>query len=132
MSVDGNISLITEYFELMSAGEVDRSLAFFDDSAVWWSNVQRVEIPIKEFKKFSKQAQERMPARFEIRDIWGKDDVVVAECESFATRFDGTPYHNVYCFLFTVSGSKIVSGKMYADTREMADLPSDMTVLHEY
>jgi ketosteroid isomerase-like protein len=133
VTVEQNITLITEYFDSMNAGDMDRAFTHFSDSAVWWSNVQRVDIPIKEFKRFAKQAFERMPARFEIHDIWGKQDRVVAECQSFAMQSNGKPYHNVYCFLFTIDDiGKIQKGKMYADTREMADLPSEMTTLHDY
>lgn len=131
MTIDQNISLVTEYFESMSAGDIDRCHSFLDDSGVWWSNVQRVDIPIKHLKKGSREALERMPARFEIHEIWGNDDVVVVECESFATNFNGTPYNNVYCFLFTIADDKIFRARMYADTREMADLPPEMTNLHK-
>lgn len=45
--------------------------------------------------------------RLEISRVIEGEDSVVVECEGRAVTADGTPYHNQYCFLFTMRDGRI-------------------------
>lgn len=132
MTVEQNIELVSGYFEAMTRGDIDASHACLDDSGTWWSNQRRTHVPMGEFKVGSRGSLKKMPFRFEVHDIWGKDDQVVVECESFATRPNGKPYNNVYCFVFEIEGGKIHNVREYADTLEASDLPREIKDLNKH
>lgn len=45
--------------------------------------------------------------RPEIKSVTAEDNRVVVEFEGNATACDGTPYHNQYCMVFTLSDGRI-------------------------
>jgi ketosteroid isomerase-like protein len=128
----GNIERVTTYFNSISSGDVDRALDLLDDEGTWWSNQRRTDVPMRDFKPGSGATLKIMPFKFKIHSMVAVDDQVIAETESFATRPNGNPYNNVYCFIFTLDDGRIVRVREYADTVEAADLPPEIRSLNRH
>jgi len=45
--------------------------------------------------------------KLQVTNVIEGDDSVVVECEGRAVTADGTPYHNQYCFIFTMREGQI-------------------------
>jgi ketosteroid isomerase-like protein len=129
---EANIALVTTYFDRMNSGDPEGAAGLLNDAGTWWSNQRRTIVPMKEFKPGSIKTLHKMPFRQEIHSMLAVDDRVVAETESFATRPDGKPYNNVYCWLFTISQGTILHVREYADTVAAADLPPEIKSLNKH
>jgi ketosteroid isomerase-like protein len=123
MSIEDNVATATSYFERIAAGDVDGALALLEDDGTWWSNLNHHEIPIRDLKPGVRSTLSKMPFRFRIvRTIAAGDDVVL-EVMSDAETPEGEPYHNVYCFLMTVKGGRILGIRHYVDTAAAGRIP---------
>jgi ketosteroid isomerase-like protein len=103
------------YFELLSEGRLEEAVELLDDDGSLWNSGTRTAMPFRELKDNVRKLWDQVPMRFVRHDAWGAGDRAVLELESHATRPDGTPYNNVYCFVVTIADGKITQLREYTD-----------------
>lgn len=120
-------SLAWSYFRLLTEGQLEEALALLDDSGSLWGFPPRPIRSLKDMKVGVRALWSEMPMRFTLHSEYISGDRVFLEMESHATRPDGEPYNNWYCYIVVVQGDKIVHMREYMDTiraKEMTDAVS--------
>jgi ketosteroid isomerase-like protein len=104
------------YFELLNDGRFEEALELLDDNGTQWGLLRKEAVPLSELKVGLRTLWEIVPMRFTLHDAYDAGDHAILELESHATRPDGEPYHNRYCFVITIGDQRIVRMHEYADT----------------
>lgn len=115
------------YFDLTNQGRIDDALALLDDEGTYWQNGTHVTVPMAQMKAFARKVVGAVPLRFTLVSRHEAGDVAILELEGHGRRSDGVPYDNVYCFVVTVAGDKILHLREHADTVAAADLIRHLT-----
>jgi uncharacterized protein len=55
-------------------------------------------------------------------DLWLDGDTVIVRFQADATALDGQPYHNDFCWVLTVDGSRVTTGYAFLDTVALTEL----------
>jgi ketosteroid isomerase-like protein len=105
------------YFELLNAGRIEEAFAVLDDSGTQWGLNTKQTVPLSALKGAVRRLWQKAPMHFTRQNAFDAGDHAILELESHATRPDGEPYHNWYCFVITIANGKIVHMREYADIR---------------
>jgi hypothetical protein len=110
------------YIEAMGRNDPDTAMACFLPTGVqhsmgnsglsMTSTVERMRAGLEAFKQL-------LPGglAFTIRSVTTECDRVVVECKGNGQTADGTPYHNEYCFVFTMRDGLIENSIEYFCTK---------------
>jgi ketosteroid isomerase-like protein len=123
--------LVWSYFELLSSGRLDEALCLLNDSGSWWNLIDRVAVPMREFKARIVVAARQLPMTFTLHGAYEAGDTVVIECESVATLPDGSSYNNRYCYVITMFGDTMLHVRVYHDTKVAANMQALMPTMRE-
>jgi len=105
------------YFEHLNHGRFDDAFALFAVDAKWWVSSRRSATEVgATMKDATRELFGVVPMRFTLHGAIEEGDQVALEIESHAPLADGKVYNNVYCFVVTVRGGRIVEVHEYADT----------------
>ncbi|MFD3525139.1 nuclear transport factor 2 family protein [Streptomyces sp. NPDC058653] len=62
------------------------------------------------------------PLLMRILEMWAERDTVVVRFEADATALDGVAYHNEYCWIMVLRGSRVVRVNAFLDMVAVGDL----------
>jgi uncharacterized protein len=118
-----NKSVVAQYLEAFSRGDVAGLVALMTDDSTWWVS-GRIDglsgtYPRDDFAKLvegAKAAYKTGALKITPSSMIAEGDKVAAEAESYAELLDGKTYNNFYHFLFTMRDGKIAAVKEYMDT----------------
>ena len=125
--LEANKEIARQFFERLSAGDVDGVVALYSDRCTCW---------VAGTLPFSgTQPRERLPEliggvglmfpeglRFDVRSLTAEADRVSAEAESFGRHVSGQVYNQLYHYLFVIRDGKIDEIKEYFDTVHAEDV----------
>ena len=133
MSAEANKNVVLNFFEHVSAGNVDAALALMADTATWWvagkpENFALAGTKTKaQFAELLQGIGAAMPKGLRVtpKGLTAEGDRVAAEAESYGEMSTGKIYNNLYHFLFEVRDSKIQVVREYLDTMHAQDVLVD-------
>ena len=112
-----NKDIAWSYFEHLNHGRFDEAFALFGPGAKWWVSSRRCATEVAAtMKAATRELFGVVPMQFTLHGAIEEGDQVSLEIESHAPLADGKVYNNVYCFVFTLRGGKVVDVHEYADT----------------
>lgn len=118
-----NKQLVSDFMEAFSTGNVEKTLAYMDESATWWIAGTMEGISGTHSKDAFRQLLSGIAAETKTGAIrltpkaWTVEgDRVAVETESYAEVKNGRVYNNLYHFVFEVRDGKIHSVREYLDT----------------
>jgi ketosteroid isomerase-like protein len=124
-------TFVWSYFELLSGGRVDDALNLLNDAGTWWNLIDRVAVPMPEYKQRIVVAAGSLPMTFTLHAAYETGDTVILEAESVATMPDGSTYNNCYCYVVTTFGDSILHVRVYPDTNVIVEMRSKMPTMRE-
>lgn len=121
-------TVVRNFLETFSSGDVDAILDGLADDATWWvsGSVEGMSGTSDKaaFGALLRQVKPIYTAgalRITPSAMIAEGNVVAVEAESFAELVTGGAYANRYHFLFEVEGTKVRRVKEYSDTLHMRD-----------
>lgn len=122
-----NKELVTRFFKLFSAGDIDTAFALVADDVSWWVPG---DLPFsgtktkQEYLQVVGGIQQGFPdgLQLKVTSLMSEGSKVAAEVESYGVHANGKTYTNKYHFLITIVGGKLVSVKEYMDTLHLYQL----------
>jgi len=116
-----NISIVTEFFEKFSSGDVEATMAMMSDDATWWVAGTMPISGTYDKAQFTELLSGvlttcKQPIKIDPRVFTAQDDRVAVEAESYTETNEGRIYNNEYHFLVRVRNGQIASVKEYLDT----------------
>jgi uncharacterized protein len=127
MSTEQNKKLVLELLDAFNTGEIATAVSrLMADDGIW-------ELPARGSLGYEKTKAEFVEMlggmtqvfpgglKMEIIGVTAEGDRVAVEAESHAQTVIGTPYSNVYHYLFIVRDGKIQYVREYLDTQHLAE-----------
>lgn len=127
-TTDANKSIVTNFLEIFSTGNVEKILDSLHDDVTWWVS-GRLEGMSGSYDKAAfgqliggvADIYVGGALRITPTSMVAEDDKVAVEAESYAELKDGRVY-NPHChFLFVISDGRIVTVHEYLDTKHAHD-----------
>lgn len=114
------------FFDLMSQGRIEDAVAVLDDEGTFWEVMTRDTVRMPDHKVALAGSLKIVPMTFTQHSLLELGEQVVIEVESSADLEDGSIYNNLYCFILTIRGDKILHVREYMDTAHVLNLPKAM------
>ena len=120
--MQSNKEIAWSYFDYFNQGKIEEALALLDDSGSWWNTLNRKSTTILKMKDATRKIAPLVPFRFTLHHALQDGDMVALDIESHAILPNGAIYNNVYVYIFTVSGGRILHCREHADTKHAAEV----------
>ncbi|WP_372367219.1 nuclear transport factor 2 family protein [Candidatus Uabimicrobium sp. HlEnr_7] len=122
-----NKNLVSNFFELLSNGEIDRAFYLVNDDVSWWVPG---DLPFSGTKNKNQylqivgNIQKGFPQglKLKVKSMISENNKVAAEVESDGVHINGKKYNNKYHFLITIENNSIIAVKEYMDTLHLYQL----------
>jgi ketosteroid isomerase-like protein len=123
--------LIRSFFTTLSAGDLDRLGAFFDESSTWTISARDIagagthtgrEAIIEGFLRPVRGLFEPGQPRVEVTRVLVDGDVLAVEAAGRGRLLNGNEYDNHYAYVIELDGSTIRSLTEYMDTHHAASV----------
>jgi len=124
-----NKTLVTNFFQLFSDGEIEEAFDYLSDDASWWVPG---DLPFSgtktkaEYLQIVGNIQTGFPEglSLELTSMTAEGDKVAAEVSSLGQHVNGKTYANKYHFLIEIKNNKMINVKEYMDTLHLFQLIS--------
>jgi ketosteroid isomerase-like protein len=117
--IERNKSVVSTFFDRMSAGDVDGAFELVADGATWFSLSTREHADAAAIKPTIQRVFDSMlraPIQQRVLIMTAEDDRVAAVTEGHAVTVDGINYDNMYHFLFVLADGLIAAIWEFNDT----------------
>lgn len=127
-NVNRNKSIVADFCEVFSSGDVDAILSFFEDTAVWRimggmsSSGDYDMIRFREFVETVGTIVEGGRIEFTLVGTVAEGDSVAAEITSQAVFTNGRKYTNEYHWYIEIRDGKIRHVREYQDTAHVVEM----------
>lgn len=128
-TVEQNKSIVAEFLEVFSTGDVPGILERLHDDATWWVSGKLEGFAGTKSKQEMGKLLEGVVTvykegalRLTPLEMIAEDDRVVVEAEGYAELNNGRVYNPQSAFVFRIADGKIKSIKEYLDTQHAHDI----------
>jgi ketosteroid isomerase-like protein len=128
-TVEQNKSIVAEFLEVFSTGDVPGILERLHDDATWWVSGKLEGFAGTKSKQEMGKLLEGVVTvykegalRLTPLEMIAEDDRVVVEAEGYAELNNGRVYNPQSAFVFRIADGKIKSVKEYLDTQHAHDI----------
>jgi uncharacterized protein len=128
-TVEQNKSIVAEFLEVFSTGDVPGILERLHDDATWWVSGKLEGFAGTKSKQETGKLLEGVVTvykegalRLTPLEMIAEDDRVVVEAEGYAELNNGRVYNPQSAFVFRIADGKIKSIKEYLDTQHAHDI----------
>lgn len=113
-----NTKVVLTFLKAMGAGDADLAIPCLDREACTlakgfgkFAGIRRYDTIVGTISAFRTLMPDGL--RPVVHSVTAADDRVVVEFEGNGTTFEGTPYHNQYCMVFTMRDNLIIQVNEY-------------------
>jgi ketosteroid isomerase-like protein len=128
-TVEQNKSIVREFLEVFSTGDVPAILERLHDDATWWVSGKIEGFAGTKSKEEMGKVLEGVVTvykggalRLTPREVIAEDNRVAVEAEGYAELHNGRVYSPQSAFVFEIAGGKIKSVKEYLDTQHAHEI----------
>ena len=120
-----NETLVREFFETLSSGDLEALRPLFHRDATWEATAQTIpgagltkgrDKIIDEFLAPVRGLFEPGDPKVVVHNIFSKDDWVLAETTAIGMLSNGNEYHNRYAWVFQIRDDKVYAIREYMDS----------------
>lgn len=124
MSIEDNKALVTNFWQVFSAGKFDQVLAMLADDATWWvagTTALSATYNKTEFAALLGQVTPMAPKGLSVKPtaLCAEGERVSVEAVSYGEFNNGRVYQNEYHFMMVIRDGKFVSVREYLDTEHV-------------
>lgn len=127
MNLERNKAVVKEFFDHISAGNIDRAFTLVGEDVKWWVPGTLPFSGTKskaEYLRVVAAIQSGFPTGFKLvpGQMTAEDDRVAVEVESFGEHVSGKAYRNKYHFLIRLNDGRFADVREHMDTQHLEQL----------